>query len=64
MMCLSDRIATLMLVDGDANSWTYVVTLGFSFSIVERLVMNQGSSLAWQMGGHNTVNYIVGSPAI
>jgi hypothetical protein len=53
-----------MLVDGDANSWTYVVTLGFSFSIVERLVMNQGSSLAWQMGGHNTVNYIVGSPAI
>jgi hypothetical protein len=31
--------------------WTYVVTLGCSSSMVEHLVMNQGSSLAWQMGG-------------
>jgi hypothetical protein len=34
-----------------ASSWTYAVTLGCSSSMAKHLVMNKGSSLAWQMGG-------------
>ncbi len=36
---------------GDTSSWTYVMMLGCSSLMVEHLVTNQGSSLAWQMGG-------------
>jgi hypothetical protein len=48
---LSDRTVTIMLADGAANFWTYVVTLGCSYSMARRLVTNHGSSLVWQMGG-------------
>jgi hypothetical protein len=43
--------AILLLVAGAASSWTYVVMLGCSSSMAGHLVTNQGSSLAWQMGG-------------
>jgi hypothetical protein len=39
------------VVVGAVNSWTYVVTLGYSFLMAEHPMKNQGSSLAWQMGG-------------
>jgi hypothetical protein len=45
------QTTTLVLVVGAASSWTYVVTLGCSFSMVGHLVMNHGSSLVWQLGG-------------
>jgi hypothetical protein len=41
----------IVLVARAVISWTYDVTLGCSSSMVGRLVMNQGSSLVWQMGG-------------
>ncbi len=51
MLWLSNTTVTLMLADGAASSWTYVVMLGYSSSMVEHLMTNKGSSLAWQMGG-------------
>ncbi len=41
---------TPMFVARAVSSWTYVVTLGCSSSMVEHLVTNQGSSLVWQWG--------------
>jgi len=40
VLWLSDTTATLMLATGAANSWTYAVTLGYSFSMAGRLVTN------------------------
>jgi hypothetical protein len=48
---LSDKIVTLMLAAKAVSSWTYAMTLGYSSLMVEHPVTNQGSSLAWQMGG-------------
>jgi hypothetical protein len=46
VLWLGDKTAMPMLVAGAASSWTYVVMLGCSSSMVGHLVMNQGSSLA------------------
>ncbi len=51
MLWLNDKTMTPMLATGAMSSWTYVVTLVCSSSMVEHLVTNQGSSLVWQMGG-------------
>jgi hypothetical protein len=51
MLWLSDRTMTPVLATKATSSWTYVVTLGCSSSMAGHLVMNQGSSLTWQMGG-------------
>jgi hypothetical protein len=64
LLWLSDKTATLILTAGVASSWTYVVMLGYSSSMVGHLVTNQGSSLTWQFGGPYIVDYIVGSPTI
>jgi hypothetical protein len=51
VLWLNDRTVTLALAVGAVSSWTYVVMLGYSSSMARHLVTNQGSSLAWQMGG-------------
>jgi hypothetical protein len=51
MLWLSDRTMTPVLVVAVMSSWTYVVTLGCSSLMAEHPLTNQGSSLAWQMGG-------------
>jgi hypothetical protein len=51
VLWLNDRTVTSVLAARAVSSWTYVVTLGCSSLMVEHPVMNQGSSLAWQMGG-------------
>jgi hypothetical protein len=48
---LHNKIMMLMLAVGAMSSWTYAVMLGCSSSMVGHLVMNQGCSLVWQMGG-------------
>jgi len=47
---LNDKITTPMLAAGAVSSWTYVVMLGCSSSMAKHPMMNQGSSLVWQMG--------------
>ncbi len=47
VMWLSDKIAMPVLAAKAASSWTYVMTLGCSSSMVGHLVMNQRNSLAW-----------------
>jgi hypothetical protein len=51
VLWLSDKTVTLVLAARVVSSWTYVVTLGCSSSMVGHLVTNQGSSNVWQMGG-------------
>jgi hypothetical protein len=51
MLWLIDKTTTLVLAVGVVRSWTYVVTLGCSSSMAGHLVINQGSSFTWQMGG-------------
>jgi hypothetical protein len=46
VLWLSDKTATPVLAVRAASSWTYVVTLGCSSSMVEYPVTNQGSSFA------------------
>jgi hypothetical protein len=53
VLWLSDKIVTPMLVARAASSWPYAVTLGYSSSMAECLVTNQGSSFVWQMGAHH-----------
>jgi hypothetical protein len=48
---LNDRTTMLVLAIRATSSWTYVMMLGCSSLMAEHLVTNQGSSLAWQMGG-------------
>jgi hypothetical protein len=48
---LHDKTVMLVLRVGAASSWTYVVMLGCSSSMVGHLAMNKGNSLIWQMGG-------------
>jgi hypothetical protein len=51
VLWLSDKTATLVLAAKAVSSWTYVVMLSCSSSMAGHLVMNQGSSIAWEMGG-------------
>ncbi len=64
MLWLSNRTVTLMLAARAVNSWTYVVTLGCSFSMVGHMVTNQGEFTCLANGGRNIVDYIVGSPVV